>query len=197
MSDREEPTNLEQLLDRIGEAAEAGERVSLDAVLHLVGDRSFGVLLLAAGLITLAPLLGDIPGMPTLMGVFVGLIAVQLLLRREHFWLPRWLLRRSVDPDKLRKALKWMRPPARFIDRLLRPRLTILTRSAAVHVIAAVCILVAAVMPMMEVVPFSANVAGGVFAAFGLSMIARDGLLALLALAIVAAAGGVALYALL
>ena len=181
MSTSREPTSLEQLLDRLGEAAQERDRVSLDAVLRVVGRRSFGVLLLAAGLITLAPLIGDIPGVPTVMGLFVVLIALQLLLGRERFWLPGWLLGRSVRADHLRRALVWMRRPARFVDRFLRPRLTFLTAGPAAYAIAAMCILIAAVMPVMEFVPFSANAAGVALTSFGLSLIVRDGLLAMLA----------------
>jgi hypothetical protein len=115
----QELTNLEQLLDRVSEAAHDGDRVSLGAILEVVGRRSFGPLLLVAGLVTLAPIIGDIPGMPTIMAVLVLLIAGQLLFRREHFWLPHWLLKRSVAQDKLHKALTWLRPPARFIDPLV------------------------------------------------------------------------------
>lgn len=197
MNKRQEPENLEQLFGRIGEAAEDREQVSMDAILDTVGRRSFGPLLLAAGLITLAPIVGDIPGMPTIMGVFVALIAVQLLFRRDHFWLPRWLLNRSVGRDKLYKGLEWMRRPARFVDRLLRPRLTMFTNGAATYMIAILCIAIAAAMPVMEIVPFSANLAGAALTAFGLALIARDGLLALLALGFTLATVGLVLYNLL
>ena len=187
-------TNLEQLLDRLGEAGHGDERVSLGAILEVVGRRSFGPLLLVAGLITLAPVIGDIPGVPTIIGMSVLLIAGQLLFRREHFWLPRWLLERSVARDNLGKALKWLRPPARFIDRLLRPRLTIFTQHIA---IATACVIIAAAMPAMELIPFSANAAGAALTAFGLSLIAGDGLPALLAFAVTAVVVGLAIYNLL
>jgi hypothetical protein len=181
MEKDQEVTNLTQLLDRIDQAAQAGDRVTLGAVMEEVGPRSFGPLLLVAGLAALAPVIGDIPGIPTIIGIFVLLIAVQLLFGRKHFWLPRWLLKRSVASAKLRKALTWMRRPAQFIDRLLRPRITIFTHGAAIYVIAAACLVIAAAMPVIEVVPFSANLAGAALAAFGLAMIAGDGLVALLA----------------
>lgn len=197
MDTNQEPTSLEQLLDRIGEAAAERDQVPLEAILDAVGRRSFGPLLLVAGLITLAPLIGDIPGMPTLMGVFVLLTAGQLLFHREHFWLPRWLLERSVTREKLCKAIEWLRRPARFIDRWIRPRLTMFVRGVGLHVIAVASIAVAAVMPVMEFVPFSANGAGAALTAFGLALIARDGLLALLALAITAGTFGLVAYNLL
>ena len=182
-------TNLEELLDRIAEAADDRERVSLGAIVEAVGSRSFGPLLLLAGIILFSPLSG-IPGMATTMGVLVLLIAVQLLFRRECCWLPRWLLKRSVSRQKVGKALKWLRPPARFIDRWLRPRLTAFSGGASRYIIASVCLVIAIGLPMMELVPFSATGAGAVLAAFGLSLIAHDGFMALLAFAFIAITSG-------
>ncbi|MEX1214484.1 exopolysaccharide biosynthesis protein [Saccharospirillum sp.] len=174
--------NLEQLLDQIAEAEQQDDRqVSLEDVLSKVGRRSFGPVLLIVGLITMAPLVGDIPGVPTMMAVIVMLTAVQLLLGREYFWLPKWLLNRSIASDKLHKALGWSRKPAQFIDRLLRQRLVVLAQGKANYAIAVVCLIIAAAMPLMEVVPFSANGAGIGLTAFGLALIARDGLLSLIA----------------
>lgn len=172
--------NLEQLLVRLGQAADGKESVSLEVMVRAVGDRSFGPLLLVIGLILFSPLSG-IPGFPTTMGVCVLLISLQLLLRREHFWLPRWLLKRSVSQEKVLRALKWLTPRARWIDRLLRPRLEILLRGPSRYIIAIICLLLALGMPFMELVPFSASGAGVVLTAFSLSLIARDGFLALLA----------------
>lgn len=52
---------------------------------------------------------------------------------------------------------------------------------------AIVCMLVALAMPAMEVVPFSANGAGAALMTFGLGIVARDGLLALLGMVITGA----------
>jgi hypothetical protein len=136
MGKSQQVTNLEQLPDRITEAARGRDPVSLGAILQVVGRRSFGPLLLLAGLIALSPLIGDIPGVPTTVGVFVLLTAGQLLFRREYIWLPCWPLNRSVAQDKRCKVLGWLRCPVLFVDRLLRPRLTPLTHSAGVYSIA-------------------------------------------------------------
>src|SRR5690625_1123773 len=176
-------TNITQLLDQIKKAADENEsQVSLDKILDTVGRRTFGPFLLIAGLITLAPLIGDIPGVPTIMGILILLVGGQLLFHQEHFWLPEWLLNQSVDKDKIYTALGWLRSPAGFLDRWLHPRLTIFVKGVAMYIIAAVCVAIAIVMPAMEFIPFSANVAGVALTAFGLSLITSDGILALLAL---------------
>lgn len=173
-------TNLEEMLDRIYESANEEGRVSLGTIVESVGDRSFGPLLLMVGVIMTSPLSG-MPGVPTTMGALVLLIAGQLLFRRDHFWLPRWVLRRSMEQSRVRRAVDWLRPLARFVDRWLRPRLPAFIRGISIYLISLVCAVIAAVMPMMELVPFSAHVAGLALTAFGLALISRDGLLALLA----------------
>lgn len=186
--------NLGQLFDKIEETSEGKDDVSLGEILDAVGSRSFGPMLLVAGIVTLAPVIGDIPGVPTLMGMVVLLIVGQLLLHRDHIWFPDWLLKRSVPRDKLMKALGWMRSPARFIDKLIRPRLTALAGGFGIYLIAVACLLIAVAMPPMELIPFSANGAGAALTGFGLGLMAHDGILILLAYAVLATTVGLVLY---
>ena len=172
-------TNIEELLARMRAAAKDTKRVTVNALYKEIGDRSFGPLILLAGIITVAPLIGDIPGVPTTIGLVVVLVTSQMVIGRTHFWLPKFILNRSVSSAKLRKALSWLDGPARFIDRLIRPRLLALTGGAANRVIAGLCLLIGAAMPLMDFVPFTANIAGLALTTFGLSIIARDGLLAI------------------
>ena len=182
------PTNLEGLLDKLERAPDdAGDRVTLGDIVEATGSRSFGPLLLVAGLIAASPL-AAIPGMPTTLGVLVALITVQFLLRRRHFWLPRWLLNRRLKRETYCKALAWMRKPAHFIDRFLRPRLESVTRRTGLYAIALICALIGVAMPSLEIVPLSAHVAGLALTAFGLALIAKDGVVGLVALGITGAA---------
>lgn len=80
--DADDETEEIILLDQIEETTETDDQVSVDDILDLVGRRSFGPLLLLAGVITLLPIVGDIPGVPTLMATLVILIAVQREPRR-------------------------------------------------------------------------------------------------------------------
>lgn len=194
---QDEPTDLDAMLELMADATRDRDEVSLRDVMQTIGYRSFGPLLLLAGLITLAPLLGDIPGMATMMGLLVLLTAGQLLFGRRHVWLPRWLLDRSVTSDSLNRAIAWLRRPARFIDRLLRPRLTGLVQGVGIYLVALTCMTITFMTPAMEVIPFSANAAGLVWAAFGLALISRDGLISLVALVVAVATGGVIAYNLL
>lgn len=191
-----ELTTLEQLVRRTWAAARGRDEIALGTLVEALGRRSFGSLLLVAGLIAVSPLSG-IPGVPTTVAVIVGLIAGQLLCGREHFWLPEWVLRLSLSRNKLEKVLGLFQPLARVVDRLLRPRLAFLTGPAGAYVIAGLCVLIALVMPTTEVIPFSATLAGAAISAFGLALIARDGVAALIALLLTVGIAALAAYGLL
>lgn len=186
-------SNLEQLLNLIAQAARKQERVTVSTVVEVAGTRSFGTLLLLVGLILVSPLSG-IPGMATTMAILVLLIAVQLLLGRRHFWLPQWLLLRSVKPYPVLRAVALLRRPARFLDRWIRPRLTFLVHRTGTYVIALVCTIIALAMPTMELIPFSATTAGVPLTFFGLALFAQDGVVALIALALAGLVAGLITY---
>ncbi|MDN3521931.1 exopolysaccharide biosynthesis protein [Halomonas ramblicola] len=184
MTDENGPVSLTALLDRVSDAGRHADSVSLEAILECLGRRSFAPFLLLAGLVTLAPLIGDIPGVPTLMAGLVLLASLQLLAGRRSIWLPAWLLARRVSRERYRRAIDWLERPAGWVDRLLRPRLTWLTRPPAHLGVALTGLLIALAMPPMEVVPFSANGAGLALTLFGLALLADDGLFALLGYAL-------------
>lgn len=181
-----EPENLEQLLDTMAKAAEGQEDVSLEQIINAVGKRSFGPLLLMVGVLMTSPISG-IPGLPTSMATLVVLIAVQLLLGRDSFWLPQWILRRSLATSKLEKGVNWLKRPARIVDHALKPRLTFLIHRSGQYVIALICIVIALSVPALEIVPFLATTTGLVLAIFGLALVAYDGALAVIALTLTAA----------
>lgn len=173
-----DPQTLSELLERLRTAAEGDERVSVGHMVEAVGQRSFGVLLLVPGLLVLSPLSG-IPGLPSVFAVMVVLITLQLLIGRERFWLPRWLLARSASRGKYLKALGVLDRLARVVDRLLKPRLEALTRGIALRLCGLLCILIALTMPPLELIPFGNSTAGAALSILGLGLMARDGAMVL------------------
>ncbi|MGC8121771.1 exopolysaccharide biosynthesis protein [Marinobacter sp. VGCF2001] len=183
MKHSDDPGSLTELVARIRDYSRQQERVSIGDLMSAVGERSFGPLVLMAGIIVVAPLIGDIPGVPTLLGLLVLLTLGQLLCQRASIWVPARLAQRHVARQKLLKGLEWADKPAAFIDRWTKPRLPWLVSGAGQYLMALLCMAVAAAMPVMELIPFSANGGGLALMAFGLSIVARDGLLALVAIA--------------
>lgn len=179
-----QPSSLQEMLERMETAGNGNaKQVSVDELMDAVGYRSFGPLLLLIALIAISPL-GGIPGVPTLFALCTIAIAGQLLVNQQHLWLPGFVLRRSVEQDKLAAFLNRLRPVARRVDAIARPRLVQLIRGPGLKVAALCCILVALTVPPLEVVPFAAAISWLAIGAFGLAVILQDGVIALVALAI-------------
>ena len=172
------PQNLEEMLDALEHAGESSEKIDVSDILDLVGRRSFGPLLLVAGLIALTPI-NAIPGISTFFGLVILLFSGQLLIGRKSFWLPHFLARQSLDAAKIARGARKMQPAAAFVDRLLHPRLTILTGGEARRGIALACVMLALATPLLEFVPMATTAPAVAVCAFGLALIFHDGLLAL------------------
>jgi len=136
--------------------------------------------LLAAGLIGLTPI-GDIPVVPTVLAFIVVLISGQLLIGLRDFWLPGFIRRRSVKRETLGKAIRFVHPVARGVDWVIRPRMSWLTEGSFTYAIAAACLLIALVIPPLELLPFAATAPAIAITLFGLGLIGRDGAVIVLA----------------
>lgn len=189
--DRQEDDDVRTLVEVVehmtGVGDDDAERIDVAEILSAVGQRSFGPMLLVPGLIVLSPISG-IPGVPTLGGIAVFLIAGQLLIGRKCFWVPQFLARRTIPKKRLNKARSFLLPIARVVDKLVWPRLSILTRGPFTYLIAATCIAIAIVMPPLEAILFANVVTSVAISAFGLALVAHDGLLAAVAFILTGAA---------
>jgi hypothetical protein len=72
--------------------------------------------------------------------------------------------------------------------------MTVLRHCAGVYVIAVLCVVIAATMPPMEIVPFAATSAGAALTAFALSLLSHDGLVALIAIVFTCVSTGLVAY---
>lgn len=182
-----------ELLDAVGQEAEASGSMSFGQVQDLAGRRSYGPLLLLPGLVALSPLSG-IPTVPSIIGAIVSLVSAQLLAGRSRVWLPRRLRDAALGKDKVTRGLRFARPVARAVDRVVHRRLPALTEASSLRVAAAACLLVGVTMPPLEILPFMATSAGAIISLYGLALTVHDGVLVIAAHALVVAValGGLA-----
>jgi len=176
----ESRTSLTQLLETLDEA-NGGKTIRLQDVVETFRSRGFGPLITLPALIALLPT-GAIPGVPSLCGMFITLIAVQQLCGRRSPWLPKKLRERGVSHAKLHRAVAWARPWTQRIDRLLAQRLTILQQPAAHRLVAVIVMVLALGMIPLELLPFAAALPALAITILGLGMAADDGLLLLVGL---------------
>jgi hypothetical protein len=77
-----------------------------------------------------------------------------------------------------------LKPFAQRVDKVIRPRLTVLTDPPFSWVIVAACVLLALSVPPLEFLPFVDWPLWGAMVAFSLALFAHDGVLALVAFAL-------------
>ncbi len=165
-------------------AEHAGERFSLRELLDRLGERSYGLLLLVLAVPNLLP---NIPGINTLFGLLLMLVAIQMAAGLPRPWLPAVLLRRTFPQAGLAQAIARILPHLRRAERLLRPRWLRMSSAAAERLLGVLCLalglVIALPLPFANWLPaFAVTVT-----AFGLAE--RDGVV----LAAGMALGGVVL----
>jgi len=176
MQDR--PDTLAKLMDDISAQVQSDE-VQLGSLVEAIGQASFTTLLLMPSVALVTPLSG-IPLFSSLMGILIFLVSIQMLLRREHLWLPKWILRRKASGARVRAALDRIRPVMVWLDRHTCERLTIFMRRPPIYIPQILCAASGLVMPLFELVPFSSSLIGMAITLLSLGMLARDGLFILL-----------------
>lgn len=177
---------LNDVLDALAIAAE-GDAVSVEVLIETLGRRSFPTLVLAPSLIAVSPVSG-IPGLSSTIGLLVATITAQMLMGRTSAWLPGFVTRRRIATTRLHRALNWLRRPVGFLERLARPRMVILVSQPLVILPLMTMLAIGFTMPLLELVPMSATIAGAILTIFAVGLLVRDGLLVLLALALSAIA---------
>jgi len=180
--------DVAEVLDRLDELGASRERVTVDEVQECLGRDAFGPALVTLGLLALSPV-GDIPGAPTILAIFIFGVAVQMAAGRNTPWLPRALARRSVKGRHVCRAASLFRPVVRLLAAVIWARLTFLTDGHFARAIAGTCAILALTLPPLEIVPFGATVPSSVITGFSIALVARDGLLALMSFALMIAGG--------
>lgn len=167
---------VEQTISETGEG-----RVSFDRIIASFGHASFVPLLILPALVLITPLSG-VPGLSTVCGLIIMLIAAQQLVGHSRIWLPGWIRNRSVDSDRFIPALHKVLPLTRLIDRAARERLTFLFKPPLLWLLPLACVIFGAMMPLMEFIPFSSSLIGVAVTLIAFSILTRDGMFALVAL---------------
>lgn len=166
--------SLAGLFDEVLANAE-GEEVSFGEAVATFRQQAYGPFLLVPSVIALAPIIGAIPGISILTATLILLIAVQMLVRRSHPWLPASLRNFSLTREQLETALNTMRPYLDAMDRWTRPRLLFLSEYPFYLLIPIVCILLALLMYPLALVPWGVTLPALALTILSVGLTVRDG----------------------
>ena len=159
----------------------SGPSVTVETLVRAMDPSMQPVFMLLPALILVTPLSG-IPGLSSLGGLTIALVAFQMLLGCPTIWFPAFVLRRHLSADRLQHALDRLDRPARFIDRRSVARAGWFLAFPGRPLALLTCAVCGLSMPALELVPFSATTLASVVAILAAALLVRDGLLAAIGL---------------
>lgn len=161
-----------QVLEDIG--AKDDPKLYLGEMVNAFGERGFGALMVLFGLLNALPLP---PGTTSVLGLPLLLMSLQLLFRADQVWLPKWALKRSIDRGAYRTGAMRVVKPIRMLERLTKPRLSIMTSEVSEILIG----LAGTVLSIILILPIWGGnmVPALIMATFGFGLMQRDGIVVL------------------
>ncbi len=165
------PRRTSQLLDDALALFDT-EDVPLGALVDVLAERAFGLVLLVLSLPCAIPFLYGVPQVVALPMVFV---AVQLAAGRSTLWLPESLRRRTLKKSSLVDMVNRARPWLERFERISKPRLDGLTHDPAEQIVGLLLVLFS--LTILVPLPATNTVPGIAVGIVSLGFIERDGAL--------------------
>jgi hypothetical protein len=154
-------------------AALPGDRIAIGSIVAALKDRAYALLVVLLGLPNCLPMP---PPIPLVCGLVLIFVALQMLTGRVIPWLPPALLSRSIGKPVLTRAVDRAVPLLVRLERISRPRLTVLGSRYAIPVIGLLILVLA--LGLVVAAPFIGQIPLGLAVCLvGLGLVERDGLL--------------------
>ncbi|WP_114945034.1 exopolysaccharide biosynthesis protein [Microvirga calopogonii] len=153
-------------------ASQPGERLTVRQIMTVLQDRAFALLIVLLGLPNCLPMP---PPIPLVCGLLLALVAIQITFGREAPWLPRQLMNRSVARTDVERAVSRAIPVFRRLERISRPRMTVLDTPLSMRLMGAVILVLS--LGLLFAPPFVGQIPLGLAVCLvGLGLVERDGL---------------------
>ncbi|NDR55878.1 exopolysaccharide biosynthesis protein [Aliiruegeria sabulilitoris] len=153
--------------------------LTLGNLLSSLGEASFGWAIVVFSLLTLLPLP---PGSSVVTALPLLVTTVQMILGYSHVRLPGPLARLQLDQAKVRRTVLRLRPVTRRLERVLTPRHTTLFAPRYERLSGVFLFVIA--FALFLPVPFSGWFPAVSLFTFGVGIVERDGLVALVGLSL-------------
>jgi hypothetical protein len=173
--------SLSTLLYRLAHD-DSRERITVGDLLASLGDRALAALLFVFAFPNVLPVP---PGTSAVLGAPLVVLAAQLALGRPP-WLPAFIARRSLARADFAALVRRITPWLVRAERLLRPRLTALTRTPVEYALGVVCLLLALLLTLP--IPLGNMLPALAICLLALGILEHDGLWVLAGLATALAA---------
>jgi hypothetical protein len=154
---------IEDVVEHGGDA-----ELTLGGILDRFSERAYGVFLL----FSLIPAI--VPGGGAIGGPLICLIGVQLLAHLEHPWVPKFIARRPLSRDGLRKFQRRTSSLLKWVEKLSRPRTEVLVEHRAARIFTGLLLIVLGLLLALPL-PATNYIFGAILLAFSIALIERDG----------------------
>lgn len=151
------------------------DKVSFGDMLDVLGERSFGLLLILLALPNCIPFPG-VPGVSFITGMAILYISIQLILARDEPSLPEWVSRKSFTRSQFARFIGKTAPLLRWLEKPIRPRLSALVAGPGERVIGLVALIHAITLALP--IPMGNLPQGIALILLALALIELDGLMA-------------------
>ena len=161
---------------------EAVEQVSIHNLLDALGDRALGAVIFLFAFPNVLPLP---PGTSFILGAPLVFLAAQLMLAQPP-WLPHFIGKRAMAQSNFAALVARIVPWLVRAEKLLKPRLLVLTSGAMERVTGGLCLLMAVLLALP--IPLGNMLPALAISIMALGLLARDGVWVLIGLAVTTAA---------
>lgn len=158
-------------------AEDSPEEFSLEDVLALAGERTFGFLFVLLALPSALPI--PAPGYSVPFGILLAWLAVQMALGSDQPWLPKQWRSQSIGRERLAGLINAALPWLQKLEILSRPRLVPICRSPLGRLILGGAVTLMGLSMIAPIPGTNTLPAMGIFVV-GLGLVDDDGAIALL-----------------
>ncbi len=152
--------------------AEEPETITIEEIMDALRHRGFGLLFILLAIPNLPPI-PMIPGVSTLFGVPMMILAYQWMVGKHHPTLPRKVRQKEISRAKFNKVVNVCLPYLRKVERLCKPSVEgVLGRSG--EIVFGVLSIVFAIV-LAAPLPFSNLLPAYGLCAIGIGLLERDG----------------------
>jgi len=170
------PSRLSSDLEEL-RARSAGNALTVDELEKALKGRGFAMLLL---LLALPFCFVPVPGLSTPFGIAVFLIGVRIAAGQKP-WLPAFVLRKSIPPERLAKVLDGGIRFALVMEKCVKPRMHFLQRWPGMMNLIGLGIASGGLLLLLPLpIPFTNTIPAWAVVLLAAGMMQRDGLLVLL-----------------
>jgi hypothetical protein len=162
---------MSEVLSRL--ASEPGERLTIRSIFAILSDRSMFLMVVLLGLPNCIPMP---PPIPTLSGLLLVFVALQIGFGRTSLWMPDVVLRRSIEKIHVTRAVSRALPWVLKMENFSRERLLLFTPRISALLTALLLVILA--LGMLTAAPFLGQIPFGLgICLIGLGLVERDGAL--------------------